>query len=100
MKVLKRQLPRRYSHPPSQISVSGHPDRQGEHRMHARPSDPRLPAAFYASREQDRGNQSFIRPRPPSHGADPRLHRSSASPTERHDERHPSSSVSSTAHRN
>ncbi|MCI4386844.1 hypothetical protein PGIGA_G00067390 [Pangasianodon gigas] len=104
-KVLKPiRLPRSYSHPPNHIAVPAHSDWQRDHRMHTRPSDPRLPETYHASREQDSGNQSVTRPRPPSHGVlDPRLHQNPAhsfrSPSERPHERRFSSSVSSRAHR-
>ncbi|MCJ8741079.1 hypothetical protein PDJAM_G00066540 [Pangasius djambal] len=104
-KVLKPiRLPRSYSHPPNHISVPAHSDWQRDHRMHARPSDPRLPETYPASREQDRGNQSVTRPRPSHSALDPRLHQNPAhsfrSPSERHHERRfSSSSASSRAHR-
>ncbi|KAF4076992.1 hypothetical protein AMELA_G00203080 [Ameiurus melas] len=75
------------------------PASSGDLRMHMRPSDPRLAEAYRSSREQDGGNQSFTRPRPPSRRpSDPRFHQSStrsfyAPPERRHDCHNSSSGV-------
>ncbi|TSK72033.1 putative helicase senataxin [Bagarius yarrelli] len=51
---------RSYSHPSSHPPSTASSDRTRDHRMHARPTDPRP----QASREQQGGNQSYTRPGP------------------------------------
>uniref|UniRef100_W5UB54 Putative helicase senataxin n=1 Tax=Ictalurus punctatus TaxID=7998 RepID=W5UB54_ICTPU len=98
-KVLK-PIPFSHSHSyPPNIPASSE-----DHRMHTRPSDPRLAEAHRSSREQDGANQSFTHPRPPSRRpSDPRFQQSSArsfrAPPERRYDRHNASSGSCRAYR-